>query len=181
MERRQALKNIGLSFGSITMSSGIISIIQSCQSNESFTDLKFFDMKQITFLDRILEIIIPETDTPGAMSLNISKFVDIYIHRNIRSADQKYLLAMMDEFINMILISENISSIDQADNNVIEKYLSNHIDNGSMIAADGKNYSQICSLFRDMAVRSYKITEYVLVNKLDYVAIPGYYDGNVDV
>ena len=43
MERRQALKNIGLSFGSITMSSGIISIIQSCQSNESFTDLKFFD------------------------------------------------------------------------------------------------------------------------------------------
>ena len=91
MERRQALKNIGLSFGSITMSSGIISIIQSCQSNESFTDLKFFDMKQITFLDRILEIIIPETDTPGALSLNISKFVDIYIHKNIRNADQKYL------------------------------------------------------------------------------------------
>ncbi|GIS01127.1 MAG: hypothetical protein CM15mP102_19470 [Flavobacteriales bacterium] len=84
------------------MSSGIISIIQSCQSNESFTDLKFFDMKQIT-LDRILEIIIPETDTPGALSLNISKFVDIYIHKNIRNADQKYLLAMMDEFINMIL------------------------------------------------------------------------------
>ena len=111
MERRQALKNIGISFGSITMSSGIISIIQSCQSNESFTDLKFFDMKQITFLDRILEIIIPETDTPGALSLNISKFVDIYIHKNIRNADQKYLLAMMDEFINMILKSENVSSL----------------------------------------------------------------------
>ena len=46
---------------------------------------------------------------------------------------------------------------------------------------DGKNYSQICSLFRDMAVRSYMITEYVLVNKLEYVPIPGYYDGNVDV
>ena len=181
MERRQAIKNIGFSFGTITMSSGIISIIQSCQSNDSFTDLKFFDIKQITFLNRILELIIPETDTPGAMSLNISKFVDIYIHRNIRSADQKYLLAMMDEFINMILKSENISSINEVDNNVIEKYFSNHIDNGSMIASDGKNYSQICSLFRDMAVRSYKISEYVLVNKLDYVAIPGYYDGNVDV
>ena len=180
MERRQALKNIGLSFGSITMSSGIISIIQSCQSNESFTDLKFFDIKQITFLNRILEIIIPETDTPGALSLNISKFVDIYIHKNIRNADQKYLLAMMDEFINMILKSENVSSIDQVDNSGIEHHFSNHIDNGSMIAMDGKNYSQICSLFRDMAVRSYMITEYVLVNKLEYVPIPGYYDGNVD-
>ena len=58
MERRQALKNIGLSFGSITMSSGIISIIQSCQSNESFTDLKFFggseeDLNVASFLTKI--------------------------------------------------------------------------------------------------------------------------------
>ena len=88
---------------------------------------------------------------------------------------------MMDEFINMILKSENESSIDQVDNSAIEHHFSNHIDNGSMIALDGKNYSQICSLFRDMAVRSYMITEYVLVNKLEYVPIPGYYDGNVDV
>jgi hypothetical protein len=88
---------------------------------------------------------------------------------------------MMDEFINMILKSENVRSIDQVDNSAIEHHFSNHIDNGSMIALDGKNYSQICSLFRDMAVRSYMITEYVLVNKLEYVPIPGYYDGNVDV
>ena len=81
----------------------------------------------------------------------------------------------------MILKSENVSSIDQVDNSAIEHHFSNHIDNGSMIALDGKNYSQICSLFRDMAVRSYMITEYVLVNKLEYVPIPGYYDGNVDV
>ena len=88
---------------------------------------------------------------------------------------------MIDEFINMILKSENVSSIDQVENTRIEHHFSNHIDNGSMIALDGKNYSQICSLFRDMAVRSYMITEYVLVNKLEYVPIPGYYDGNVDV
>ena len=88
---------------------------------------------------------------------------------------------MMDEFINMILTHQNINSIDQVDNNIIEYHFSNHIDNGSMIAMDGKNYSKICSLFRDMAVRSYMISEYVLVNKLDYVPIPGYYDGNVDV
>jgi hypothetical protein len=181
MERRQAIKNIGFSFGSMTMSTGLISIIQSCQSTNLVSDLKFFNEKQITFLDRIFEIIIPETDTPGAKSLNISKFVDRYISKNIRNADQKYLIAMMDEFINMILTHQNINSIDQVDNNIIEYHFSNHIDNGSMIAMDGKNYSKICSLFRDMAVRSYMISEYVLVNKLDYVSIPGYYDGNVDV
>ena len=50
-----------------------------------------------------------------------------------------------------------------------------------MIAGDGKNYSQICDLFRQMAVNSYKASEYVMVNKLGFVSIPGYYDGNVDV
>ena len=88
---------------------------------------------------------------------------------------------MMDEFINMILKSENVSSIDQVDNSAIEHYFSNHIDNGSMIASNGQNYSQICALIRDMAVSSYMISEYVMTNKLGYVPIPGYYDGNVDI
>ena len=51
----------------------------------------------------------------------------------------------------------------------------------SFASNDGKNYSQICGLFREMAVNSYKASEYVMTNKLGYVPIPGYYDGNVDV
>ena len=47
--------------------------------------------------------------------------------------------------------------------------------------SNGENYSQICELFREMAVRSYKLSEYVLINKLRYVPVPGYYDGNVDI
>ena len=45
----------------------------------------------------------------------------------------------------------------------------------------GNNYSQICGLFREMAVQSYKSTEFVLTSKLAYVPIPGRYNGNVDV
>ena len=88
---------------------------------------------------------------------------------------------MIDEFIDMILESENINSVSEIDSKLIEKHLSLHIDSGSIIAQDGNNYSQLCGLFREMAVRSYKLTEYVLTNKLGYVPIPGYYDGNVDV
>ena len=38
-----------------------------------------------------------------------------------------------------------------------------------MIASNGQNYSQICELLREMAVRSYKLSEYVMTNKLGYV------------
>ena len=77
--------------------------------------------------------------------------------------------------------TEKINSISEVDDKLLEKHFSNHIDNGSMIASNGQNYSQICALIRDMAVSSYMISEYVMTNKLGYVPIPGYYDGNVDI
>ena len=95
--------------------------------------------------------------------------------------DQKYLLAMIEGFIDMIIETEKINSISEVDDKLLEKHFSNHIDNGSMIASNGQNYSQICALIRDMAVSSYMISEYVMTNKLGYVPIPGYYDGNVDI
>ena len=91
------------------------------------------------------------------------------------------MLSAIQDFMNMILESKNISSVSDIDDPIIEKYFSLHIDNENIIAQDGNNYSQICGLFREMAVRSYKLTEYVLTNKLGYVPIPGYYDGNVDI
>ncbi len=181
MDRRSAIKNITLSFGTITLSTGTISMIQSCQTDVIKWNPKFFSLYELSFLDKVLEIIIPETDSPGAKSLNLVRFVDSYIYKNIRTSEKEFLSSMMDEFINMILESENINSIPEINNKAIEKHLSLHIDSGSIIAKDGNNYSQLCGLFREMAVRSYKLTEYVLTNKLGYVPIPGYYDGNVDI
>ena len=91
MNRRKALKNIGISFGSITFSTSILSILQSCQANELDWSPDFFTTKQISFIDRMFEIIIPETDTPGAISLNLSKFVDAYIFKNTPSDNQSEL------------------------------------------------------------------------------------------
>ena len=106
MDRRNALKRIGLSFGSIAVSSGIISLVQSCNSNNDNYDYSFFNRNKINFLNRILEIIIPETDSPGANALNLSKFIDAYISRNISSKDQNYLNVSIDEFIKMIVTSD---------------------------------------------------------------------------
>jgi len=181
MNRRKALKSIGISFGSITFSSSILSVLQSCQSNELDWSPDFFTKKQIVFIDRIFEIIIPETDTPGAISLNLSRFVDAYIYKNTPSEDQSELNKEIEELTDVILINENQKSLDDLNNTTLEKYLSNHLDSPDFIESNGNNYSQVFDLLRQMAVRSYKLTEYVMTNKLGYVPIPGYYDGNVDV
>lgn len=181
MNRREALKNISISFGSITLSAGVLSMLQSCQSNNSDWSPEFFSNNQLSFVDRMFELIIPETDTPGAISLNLSSFVDSYINRNIPSKNQSELSAEINEFLNIILKNESKNNISEVDDISLETYLSNHIDNKSFKESNGENYSQICELLREMAVRSYKLSEYVLINKLRYVPVPGYYDGNVDI
>ena len=128
MDRRAALKNIGVSFGSITLSSGVLSIIQSCQTNDLNWTPKFFTAKRIGFMDRMLEIIIPETDTPGAISLNLSKFIDAHVNKNISSKNQSELNQEIDEFMNFILNNENKNTLNEIDNIKLEKYLSNHLD-----------------------------------------------------
>ena len=113
MDRRSALKNIGVSFGSITISTGVLSIIQSCQTNDLNWTPKFFTAKRIGFMDRMLEIIIPETDTPGAISLNLSKFIDAHVHKNISSKNQSELNQEIDEFMNFILNNENKKTLNK--------------------------------------------------------------------
>ena len=52
---------------------------------------KFFDMKSnIRDLNRILEIIIPETDTPGAIIFKyFIRFVDSYLHVTLSNSHKK--------------------------------------------------------------------------------------------
>ena len=99
MKRRGAIKRISLAFGSLSLSSGLITTIQSCQTNEFNQQFSFFNNTHLGFLERVMEIIIPETETPGAKTLNIINFVDAHVAKNIRTEDQKYLVAMIDGFI----------------------------------------------------------------------------------
>ena len=90
---------------------------------------------------------------------------------------QGYGLPQEDGFVRQL----NKKLIDEIDDIKLEKYLSNHLDSDEFTESNGKNYSEICSLLRQMGVNAYKLTEYVMTNKLGFVPIPGYYDGNVDV
>ena len=57
MERRKALKSIGLSFGSMTLTPTLVSVFQSCQSDPDWTP-RFFSSDQLEIVSKFLEIII---------------------------------------------------------------------------------------------------------------------------
>jgi len=102
MDRRKAIKNIGLSFGTITLSSSVVSIIQGCQTSDSTWTPKFFNDYQLLNLELIMESIIPETDTPGAISLKIVRFTDSYLNAILNKNDKEIALKDLNKFLSLV-------------------------------------------------------------------------------
>ncbi|MFM1877178.1 MAG: hypothetical protein RLZZ241_44 [Bacteroidota bacterium] len=100
MERRIALKNMGMAFGLTIATPTIISILQSCQGEQttSWTPV-FFTPEQGAVLTVLVDIIIPKTDTPSASEVGVHQFIDRYVQEVSSIADQQLITAGLNALI----------------------------------------------------------------------------------
>ena len=78
MDRRQALRNIGLGAGAVVATPTVISLLQSCKSEPSFVPV-FVTPAQGHALEQMVDLIIPADETvPGAVAVGAHKFIDAY-------------------------------------------------------------------------------------------------------
>ena len=76
MDRRRALKNLGTGIGAFTLSTSMINLLQSCQ-NQTNLNLLTFSSKQFSFISKLMDLIIPSTDLPGATDLKLNIFMSL--------------------------------------------------------------------------------------------------------
>ncbi|WP_300436915.1 gluconate 2-dehydrogenase subunit 3 family protein [Christiangramia sp.] len=89
MNRRQALKNIGYGAGFFVVGPTALSILQGCKKEpENKWQPVFLSAGQGLILTKILDVIIPATDTPGANDVNVAGFIDAYMEK-VLSPEEK--------------------------------------------------------------------------------------------
>ncbi len=199
MQRREALKNIGLSFGAITMSSTVVSLIQSCSSGATWSP-KFFSIDEAEIVAKTLDLILPATpNIPGAKELNLTQFIDGYIDMISGENEQKgikegigiYLSTTLDSSGKRKASSLTTKDIDgrlafylKADTEqqkAWEAEAANALTNTENDASeDAVNFS-ILKTLRSRAISAFKITEQIGENVLAYDPIPGEQKGCVDL
>ncbi len=81
MNRRNAIKNLGLSFGALAVTPTMIGMLQSCATTTSDFSPKFFFKNQLSDIQLLLDVILPSTDDgiPGATELGLLKFIDAFL------------------------------------------------------------------------------------------------------
>lgn len=203
MNRRNAIKNIGVSFGALAITPTVVGMMQSCTTTKTFTP-KFFTPHQLTDIHTILDLILPTTDDgiPGASQLQLMEFIDKYLHgvvedkrlsvleKSITSLVQQAHLqngleknenlnpAQWEVQLKKYLLAEN----EQEDvwNMELEPLWNEDKKTVSNISSDALGFLALNSL-RELAVFAFRINRVIGEEFLHYAPVPGQQKGCISL
>ena len=179
MDRRNALKNIGKGLGTITITPSILNLFQSCQNSTTLNSV-FFNKEQFLVVSKLMEIIIPETETPGAISLKLPEFIDAYIY-NVIDEDNITSNKILKEGLNKFIDLVRSETTKQETNEISIKEWEDQLR--KVLVSESKNDKITIAIqdLRKLTVGAYKINEFVGENLMAYNPVPGKQIGCVDL
>jgi hypothetical protein len=203
MNRRKAIKNLGLSLGTISLTPAVLTLLQSCQNDLDWNPV-FFDSNQIKFISEITNLIIPSSDeVPGSNELNLIRFIDLYISNVRNNDDQIFIKSSLDSFIENYYNKSNKNSLTNYDIEELDEILKyyfksdvskqelwssdfnkikNSILDGSIESSSNDALSfYFLKTIRDLTITAFKGSEYIGKNILVFRPVPGQQKGCVDL
>ncbi len=176
MDRRNALKKIGLSLGYVAAVPTALSILESC-INESklLWNPKFFTKKEAIIVENLIDLILPTTkQSLGAIDVNVHLFLDSYFDKVVeidgQNSFKKGIQLILNTFGNDV---DNIT-VKQYDA-LLTKYLKSSLDNRELFKNNEDTYLiyQTLTVLRSKSVWAFKTSQEIGKNVLAYDPVPG--------
>ncbi|RLD77391.1 MAG: hypothetical protein DRJ10_12010 [Bacteroidetes bacterium] len=175
MNRRKAIKRMGLSFGYIAATPTVLSILESCgkESQISWTP-KFFLENEAIVIQKLIDLILPPTDNiPGALDVDVPQFIDSYYHEvvEIKKGDT------FKKGINLIIniLGDNVAGADMNQyDSLLAKFLKarqKEIEEFKINEENNLIYHTLTNL-RSTAVWAFKTSQKIGKEVLAYDPIP---------
>jgi len=202
MNRRKAIKKLGLSLGTITLSPAVLSLLQSCKNDLDWNPV-FFNSSQVNIISELTDLIIPsDKEIPGSKDLNLIKFIDLYIYNVSKKRSQILLKKSLDSFLKDCLIRSKKTAFSNLDRNDSETsliyFLKTNINSHSKWKTAYRKFSNefnesdndvsdeilsynFITTIRQLTITAFKGSEYIGENVLVYRPIPGEQEGCVDL
>ena len=181
MDRRRVLKKIGYGSAAMVVTPQIINMLHSCKSNVNKYLPFFFANNQFQFVSKIMDLVIPKTDIPGAIELKLPEFLDNYIVVVMNQNDKETIIRRTNNFIKLILNetkkngSMEINSNDL--NTQLKKYLlasDKQIESWEEApkSQELEVYNYLIQI-RSLTLNAFRLNEYIGEKVLAYDPIPG--------
>lgn len=187
MDRRKALRTIGFGTTAITLTPTVVGMLQSCQSQTTTFSPIHFSKEEFSVVSQLMDLIIPETDIPGAIQLKLPEFLDGFIETILNKQAQKKIADGLDQFIAVSLKDTGKSSASRLDRSDLDAQLAKYLkadqqqNNSGQEDKAYKTASAFAKQLRSMTINAFKTNEYIGENVMAYAPIPGEQKGCVDL
>ena len=204
MKRREVIKKIGFSFGAVTLTPSLLSVLNGCDFKQEGWQPKFLSYQEYDMTEKITDIFIPKTDIPGAKELNLSRFIDAHYELMLSSAEQKNIKFLMKKFSDMLLEKTSKKKLDEVSTSEYENQFSRllkadklqrqrwqksyndyteKLNKGEAIKPLSKDINSYIFLdgLRQLSIWGFRNSEYIGEKVLAYDPVPGQQKGCVDL
>ena len=179
INRREALKRVSLLMGGALSSSAIAGVLQGCTAKKELNwKPKFLSEDQAATTAEIAERILPKTDTPGAKDAGVPEFIDMMLNDIYTEDEKKNFVAGLDQLEKDSKDQYSDSFVDMKPEDqdaLLKKYAEDAKNQGE--AADGKR--PFFPMVKELTMLGFFTSEVGASQFLNYVAVPGSYDGCV--
>lgn len=193
MERRKAIKNIGLSFGAFIATPAAVSMLQGCQTEAPWIP-EFFTEEEGKVLRKLVDTILPAVDDlPSATEVNVHVFIDKFVSTVMEESVQADSREALGLVTKELLASAGKESVDGLKSSHYETYLGEKLRKtkdedqafkDQMMAGVQTDelivYSYLTGM-RGMSIWAYKTNERIGEQVLAYKSIPGEQKGCIDL
>lgn len=190
MKRRDALGRVALMMGGALSAPTLLAFLEGCRSAEETSSAMTFpfsaDRKSI--VSEVAELIIPKTDTPGAKDAKVGEFIELMLKDCYANKDQESFEKGLKE-----LEKKDFLKASPAEQTTILKEMETATREEMAKAGEekkkyteaGKEYTEagvpFFRLIKELTLLGYFTSEQGATQALEYVAVPGRYDGCVDL
>jgi hypothetical protein len=190
MNRRDALGRVALLMGGTLSAPTLLAFLGGCKSaNDTLTATIFpFSAERKDLVSEIAEIILPETDTPGAKQARVGEFIEKMLMDCYAAKDQDSFLTGLKE-----VEEKKFLKAAPAQRIAILKQMEGAAKTAGAEAAEEKKKDSLAGkehaekgvpffrLMKELTLMGYFTSEPGATLALDYLPVPGRYDGCMDL
>ena len=175
MDRRQALKRVGMLMGGAVSAPLMSGVLAGCQAPSGATAYTFqvLTPEQNELVATICDLIIPETDTPGARAARVHEFADLMLAEWYPTEDVDRFMAGLADVDARARNAHGNAFVD----------LTNEQQTAILQELEAEDRAgdepAFFGMIKELTLTGYYTSEIGATQELKYVHVAGYYDGDV--
>jgi gluconate 2-dehydrogenase gamma chain len=189
MKRREVLQQAAAILGYTITGPALAGILNGCKAKpEVGFKPEFFSADQASLVATLTEIIIPRTDTPGAIDVGVPMFIDNMIKEIYPKESQDAFLKGLSDFDNGARENYGKAFVDCSDEEKLTYFKKQHDAvinksgsgySGSFWASTDKNTKPFIVELKELTLLGFFTSEPGATKVLQYNQVPGPYKGCV--